>query len=272
MPDYVPPPEVTFVHELHPDTPIYRVFTKKRFEEMLFDKQLALVRPALWDDPHENFLLSMPVVNDGETIGVEPIRQSYYGQCWTLKEESDAIWRIYAPNKDGVRVKTTAKKLGDVLRNRTVQQDMLQHSFHKCFLGKVRYSDFTDQLNLMTDDKKRLITIADDTTGLAPARTLFLKRDAFSHEEEVRAVYVTVGERPAIPYGDVLYFDIDPSDFIEEICFDPRMLSVWKEEQAKLWEKGITIKMFCSSLYAPLPQALEWHKQMLAREKYSARV
>lgn len=35
----------------------------------------------------------------------------YYGQCWSLTKDSDAMWRIYSNHKDGVRIKTTVGKL-----------------------------------------------------------------------------------------------------------------------------------------------------------------
>lgn len=42
-------------------------------------------------------------------------RSDFYGQCWTLKSTSDAMWRIYSPKKDAVRVRTTIRKLAESL-------------------------------------------------------------------------------------------------------------------------------------------------------------
>ena len=34
---------------------IYRIFSLSRFEEMIQNQELVLVRPSMWDDPFENF-------------------------------------------------------------------------------------------------------------------------------------------------------------------------------------------------------------------------
>ena len=253
------PPPVTFLNDLRPDQVIYRVFSKDRFEEMLSQRKLALVRPSLWDDPYENFLHQGAIKVDGRLVGLDLLRRSFYGQCWTLKEESDAIWRIYAPNKNGVRIKTTVQKLADVLHERTIQMGQRQHSFHKCFIGKVSYRDEVEMHRLMTDNETRLAMIA-DTAGRSPAMTLLFKRPAFSHEEEVRAIYNTVGESQKNVYGDVLLFDFDPATFIDEICFDPRMLTIYEQEKAKLESSGVAIPITCSTLYKPISDNLLWGK------------
>src|SRR5919106_3025820 len=81
---------------------LYRVFRLSRFLQLLNDRQNTLVRPALWEDPWEEwwsqFLrkrLNMSMPGD------------VFGQCWTAVEESDAMWRVYAPLGDGVKVSTT---------------------------------------------------------------------------------------------------------------------------------------------------------------------
>ena len=39
------------------DKPIYRIFSKSRFIDLLKTKKNGLVRPNKWDDPFENFFL-----------------------------------------------------------------------------------------------------------------------------------------------------------------------------------------------------------------------
>ena len=247
------PPPVTFLGGLEPDQNIYRIFSQSRFEEMLFHKKLALVRPALWDDPYENFIHQLSVVVDGRTVGLDPIRQSY----WSLNPESDAMWRIYAPppEKKGIRVTTTVQKLANVLHNRTKQMGMPQHSPHKCFVGKVSYLDFSEMMPLMLNSNARMEIIS-DTTGRMQATTLLIKRPAFAHEQEVRAIYNNVGEPDKDTFPDVIPFDIDPDEFIEQICFDPRMLNVFNEEKKKLQDRGIKIPIVISLLYEPLENAV----------------
>src|SRR5438067_994323 len=100
------------------DTPIYRVFSLNRFKEMISTSTLGLVRPSKWEDPFENFVLKSRVrLKTGEIGSLREIRDRWYGQCWTLNRDSDAMWRIYSPDKTGVRVSSTLRKLLSALYN-----------------------------------------------------------------------------------------------------------------------------------------------------------
>lgn len=82
------------------DTPVYRIFSLERFLELFTEKQLVQVQPSMWDDPYEHFLLKTEVVSDdGEVGSLENLYNSWYGQCWTENEDTDAMWRIYSPEK-----------------------------------------------------------------------------------------------------------------------------------------------------------------------------
>jgi hypothetical protein len=97
------------------DTPIYRVFPKERLIQTMQASRNTLVKPRLWDDPFENFILkSVAAANTGMRIHFDTIRENFYGQCWTFNtDETDALWRIYSHAKDGFRVRTTIRKLFD---------------------------------------------------------------------------------------------------------------------------------------------------------------
>jgi hypothetical protein len=94
--------------------PIYRIYALNRFEELLASSDDALVNPTKWDDPFESFFLEATEVKDnstGEIISLKNLAADWYGQCWSKKAESDAMWRIYSPDKMGVKVRTTVRKL-----------------------------------------------------------------------------------------------------------------------------------------------------------------
>lgn len=97
-----------FIYIKQPDysTKIYRIFSTNRLIELFEKKENALVKPELWDDPFENFILKIP-----EKGSKSKPNKRGYGQCWTLNFESDAMWRIYSPDKNGVRIQTTIRKL-----------------------------------------------------------------------------------------------------------------------------------------------------------------
>lgn len=88
------------------------MFSLKRFNELYYNKENVLVNPRKWDDPFENFMIeNAKYLFKGGRIHTTRDSDCCFGQCWTLTKESDAIWRIYAPNKDGVKVKSTIRIL-----------------------------------------------------------------------------------------------------------------------------------------------------------------
>jgi len=128
------------------DQPIYRIYPKERFIELLNTKNNVLVQPALWDDPMENFFLnSILKTDDGELVGLENIAAEWYGQCWTIREESDAMWRIYSHDKKGIKVRTTIRKLFESLYDKTDSNRKLKY-----FVGKVSYESRQEIENFLS--------------------------------------------------------------------------------------------------------------------------
>ncbi|GET33717.1 hypothetical protein PbJCM13498_25800 [Prolixibacter bellariivorans] len=222
------------------DRPIYRVFSVNRLHEIFDEKKLTLVRPKLWDDPFENFIMnSTGELKDGRYFTID-FRNNFYAQCWTYTRESDAIWRIYSPNKDGVRVTTTPRKLLKALYD---QQDKFR-DLH-CFVGKVQYYTTKGLKNLLTDSNTMSSWLL-DSTGAGHAQTLLFKRTPFKHENEVRLIYNSNGKTN----GDLYKFDIDPYDLFDDIVFDPRMkYDNFKQEKEKLKLVGFKKRIVKSNLY-----------------------
>lgn len=160
------------------DKPVYRIMSMQRILEALQKKELVLVKPKKWDDPFENALLSAPVVtSSGETLEFAA-KNLVYGQCWTLHRETDAMWRIYSPDKQGAKIKTSIRKLLNALKDN-------QETFGelKCFIGQVKYLYKRDLLSKLSN-----INLL-DTNGSGIAESLLYKRKEFSHEKEVRLIY-----------------------------------------------------------------------------------
>lgn len=189
---------------------IYRVMSVSRLIELFNTRQNTLSKPCLWDDPFENVILqSRGILRDGRTV-LFGMRDSFYGQCWTFNEELDAMWRIYSPNKDGVKIRTNIIKLFESLhsailpRNRDVS----------CFIGKVQYLTMRE-FNRYLDKPLEL-----ESTGAGIAKTLLIKREAFSYENEVRLIYWAEKDDPP---NRIFQYNINPFKLIDEIVFDPRM-------------------------------------------------
>lgn len=195
------------------DEPIHRVFPLLRAAQLFQTGSLALVRPSSWDDPFENAFLNAVATEGSESISLSPIRDGWYGQCWTSGEESDAMWRIYSPEKNAVRVSTTVGKLFDAVSGSLNKWILLQF-----FIGAVEY---------LTEDALHTFLSSTSFADLALggqndrfAETLLLKRTAFEHEKEVRVLFCDVHKKYQ---GPAVVLPIDTDALIDQLVLDPRL-------------------------------------------------
>jgi hypothetical protein len=201
------------------DTRLYRVFPRQWLIDMFSKNLLTLRAPHKWGDPFENFLSKCKATVDGTpNVSLSGLFKNYYGQCWTLNPESDAMWRIYSPANDGARVSTTA---GRLLRSIYNAADPFASMSY--YIGSVGYETEAD-LRLVFEDPSNATGVALDATGRGQATTLFLKRKEFEHEAEVRLLYQFnqenfSGQRPE----EIWQFAIDTNTLFDDVLFDPRM-------------------------------------------------
>lgn len=199
------------------EKPIYRVFPIERLLQIFDTYKLVLVRPHTWEDPFENYVFSKLVEtakNTQERRFYEVYRKSLFGQCWSLTSESDAMWRIYSPNKMSVKVKTTISKLLE-----TLQLQMNHVAEMSAYIAKVKYEEEEKleeiynwlQGNFKGQSPEDILTLVE---------TLIYKRPEYKHEDEVRIIYF---ESFGTPKEDHVLFDFDPIFHFDEIIFDPRM-------------------------------------------------
>ena len=194
------------IEEQDLDREIYRIMPIHRLLEAFAIGKLTLVKPEKWDDPFENLLLKGTAkTTDGEVLNFAPIRDSVYGQCWTLHKETDAMWRIYSSDKQGAKVKTSIRKLLSALQSQSGDFAKVH-----CFIGEVAYLSQKDLVS-----KLKNINLL-NTLGSGIAESLIYKRIEFKHEKEVRRLYTGKSKH-------VHQFNIDPFDLFDEIVFDPRI-------------------------------------------------
>ena len=184
----------------------------------LYEGKIRFNQVASWDDVYELFLFKQKYIQNGVPVDFNAASRAIYGQSWSLLSDSDALWRIYSPDKLSVRIKTTFSDLYTLL----AQSDaLLQGGI--IYLGIVDYLTKKDIDNRITSylpnifDKQNIID------------SLFIKRNSFSHEKEVRIILwnETVMEdnghnipRNIPPYVNI---SIQPKDLIKEITFDYRL-------------------------------------------------
>ncbi|MCW4469460.1 hypothetical protein OGH69_10825 [Flavobacterium sp. MFBS3-15] len=240
------------------DLNIYRIYPLSRFMDMMKNNSNVLVKTSLWEDPFENFILnSTGRLPTGQTFTIGS-RDQYFGQCWSYKKESDAMWRIYSQHiKDsnqnlivdniGIKVKSTIRNVFEPLF--TIQRNAINPynggPYNLCsFIGKVKYLKKQDLVTMLRDNASELLI---DQSGKGQASTLMLKRLAFTHEREIRIVY----HNDQCQTSDKVYpYPIDPNKCFQEIVVDPRIpKDVYLEIKKIIKQSGFKNRIIQSGLY-----------------------
>lgn len=221
-----------------------------------------MVNPLKWDDPFDNFLFKLTKVDlgNGQEAPLSHVGKMFFGQCWTVNPESDAIWRIYSPCRDGIMVRSTH---GKVLRN---FREYLRSDRKVLLPGKGDLENLTDdEASDLIESKSKLYEVVyksyhdiaalvDNGVSLQSfignygmLKLLGIKRDGFRHEEEVRLVYCS-GDSDK--NDDVFPFAIRPDTVFDEVILDPRT-TVGEEELLKccLEKRGFNNPIRRSTLY-----------------------
>jgi hypothetical protein len=139
-------------------------------------------------------------------------RDRFYVNCWHLNEnESAAMWQLYLRSNEGVAIQTTTERLIDTFNTepRTI------------YIGKVDYIDFdaTPLSNLENERAKNERIMAHRRHSFSEPITFpFVKRPSFSHEQEVRAVYMSTDDTPVTPGCDIV---VDTEGLVENVYIAP---------------------------------------------------
>ncbi len=199
------------------NTSIYQILPLKYLIKVLLNKKMRFNNILKsWEDPYELFFLKQNISVEGKSIASILSEQckNLYGQCWSLNEDSDAMWRIYSSDKEGVRIKTSIIKMIQVLDQTRGMQ------FVGSYFGRVEYKNKNSILEWMEQKLKE----GNGKLFRALTDSLFIKRLEFSHENEVRFIIDNSNsESYDNIYDDHIDMKVDPFDFIEEIALDPRL-------------------------------------------------
>lgn len=122
------------------------------------------------------------------------------------------MWRIYSPDQLGVRIKTTVPELKKQL------QDF-------CFIenetkSRVSLVNYMRQSELNIELKKIVKSLNTRYSARKSISSLYLKRNAFNHEAEVRAVLYN---QKIENKNSFLRVTINPHKLIKSVLFDPRL-------------------------------------------------
>lgn len=190
---------------------IYRIMPIDRFIQVLTEKKFPLFRPKNWDDPFENLLLKSDFWLKGNYIDFKSLRDSYFGVCWSLTKENDAMWRIYSPDYRGVKIKTSISKIFN-----PIYSDLSNNKKLDFLVGCVSYCEQDDIIKELESINDKDFLNPDHR--LIPCSLLF-KRKEFQHENEVRFLFSQKDYNQDI-FNELRFNWVDA---IEEIEFDPRI-------------------------------------------------
>jgi hypothetical protein len=178
-------------------------FTK--YVAMLEKRALYFCRSDLLGDPFEGTVTRKTreemdaFYKDDKLVkayrgAIRALRESTYVSCWHCAEhESAAMWKLYSKSDEAIAIQSTFARLEDGLPE-------------SILVGLVQYVDYDH-------------TVIPANNGFWP---FVHKRQSFSHEQEVRAVFqdlaLASGSAPR-PRGRSV--DVQPEDLIEEVYVAP---------------------------------------------------
>ncbi len=221
------------------DTPIYRYMGLEEFH-CLMNGSLRLTCPFKWveadgGDRWENVLFQTKIYRDEKQIDTETDGRKTYVHCWTHVPESDAMWRLYGGDRS-VKIRTTAEKLLAAANNAIPLGKNLTILFK---IGKVAYLP-EKQIKAFFSEKHRVVN-----NIRCHHESMMIKRDFYSHENEVRLVAYDFDDRnrrPGIERHNLKFSPKEPDHmniqigsgtagkWIDELVINPRLSHCCKQE------------------------------------------
>lgn len=215
------------------ETYLYRIMPLRYFLQMLEKEVVYLPRISKWTDTYELFLFKQYFVDSGgKEIAIPLQPDNIYGQCWSSARKSEALWRIYSPDRYSVQIKTTAKQLEEWAKTYSKNGLLLE-------FGEIKY--YTERkLN------EWILSVTASTLENKLIESLFIKRDSFSHEKEYRVIAYPAHNSnlqegsSKIPFYEDNHLEIPMSPLpIYEVSLDPRL----SEEECRFLKDAISLRI-----------------------------
>lgn len=202
----------------NPNQLLYKVMPLDRVLEMLEKQRWAFVSPTLWIDPFEKAFILAEFNHNGikfnlpikpKNLAGKPTYQ-LFATCLTETNESEAFWKTYSPNSDGIRITLKPFVLKTALSN-------LQN--FDVYIGKALYEDYND-LYRFNGDEELWNKLNSKTINESHLNLMLKKRLPFEFENEIRILLVRK-KSMSLSITKVLIKSI--KELINNITLDPRM-------------------------------------------------
>ncbi len=238
--------------ELYPPTKwLSTEFWKQHFQERSKDIQNHELTEAV-----TNLILQIQ--------GMYQLKDKYGVSCWTEgSNEREHLWRLYGRSNNSIAIKSSAGKL---LKSMSV-------SNRAVFLGRVSYIDYeSNQSNFYSMP----IFHVEGSTTIRQRKVddqilpFMYKREDFSHESEVRAIFWWMNESSSVQRR----VKVSADTLIDEIVISPFADSWFEDVVRSLVSKNTRVSMDNvrkSTIYQK-PKVLEGTEAFLKRRSFSLEI
>jgi hypothetical protein len=210
---------------------LYRIITLDRFLDFEND-QMVFVSPSKWSDPYEKAFLEANYNFQGN-VYQHPLKTSngykLFAQCWTENIQTEAMWKVFAPNGDGVMIKLEANNLIKIL------EEISKKGSYDFYIGKALYED-VEHIYRMKQENGVWMDIAEKNLSERVLSLLLKKRMPFQSENEIRVMAVKRNGHNKRHYISLKVSDL--LRYVEYLKFDPRM----GEKLFKFTQEALNIK------------------------------
>jgi hypothetical protein len=207
---------------------LYRYVSFERAVDVFRNNRLFFARPREWPDPYE-----VQLVHRGSDM--------LFAQCWCRTAISDAMWRLYSPGESGVRIGVKRAKLASAVG-----------AWAQANGFDFREEEVVYKPAAVVRERARALGRAlNKSFDLARATdVLFLKREAYEHENEWRFVLYGEGVRAK---AKGLSVPIDALSLVDSVLLDPRASQEHVARRAEFFarELGYAKKVEASALDRP---------------------
>lgn len=202
---------VCYHDDIDLDAPVYKFYPLRRFLEAVENSQIYFRNILKWKDNWERPTKFFNSRGLDERSALFLNRDKWiptFATCFTSYFDTDALWCIYSPDRNSVCIETTAKAL-------LKEMEKLSKTGIAFYYAPVIYIDADQSSPIAIFDQKK----AEEYP--AQFYTSFIKRNAFSYEQEIRlAVQYIFGGNTTL---EGIKASADMHEIVKKVILDPRL-------------------------------------------------
>lgn len=262
---------------------LYKYISFEQFVDLIENERLYLKKISCWEDCYEGYYIEKKL-KDGllklklsEKIKIpkkeiekfyskfitNTIKNIIYAQSWIKEDEKyeDAMWRIYSPNKNGIRIKIKRTNIFNQIdlerkshfKSSKLHQNDIDYNFNcnekNLEISQVKDLAFKKRLAFLYESEYRFVLILDDKKNFINAREKIINLNSIAENEVLNSPQKILFElfNTLDLHEDEIYYDM-PANMIEEIVLDPRA-SKYFENTFNSYCKNRNLSFSKSKLY-----------------------